>query len=78
MSATHRELAGWEDAVALAKMKRPDLTDHALDLAARGASQMVRTVTAEMVIALADFATDHAQDEDLRAILAERRSKLPR
>lgn len=74
-TATHRDLQGWEDAVALAKFERPDLTDHALELAARGASQMVHSVTAEMVIALADFATKHAQDADLRTILAERRAK---
>lgn len=74
-TATHRDLQGWEDAVALARFERPDLTDHALEMAARGASQMVHSVTAEMVIALADFATKHAQDADLRAILAERRAK---
>lgn len=74
-TATHAETSGWSDAVEMARLERPDLTDHALEMAGRGASQMVRTVTPELVIALAEIATKHAQDADLRTILAERLAK---
>lgn len=75
---TAASLAGWDDAEKLARIERPDLTDHALTLARRAATQMVRAATPELVIKLAELATQHAGGEDLQRIVAERIASIPK